>query len=161
MKYPTFILCIFAGLMFNQAMAEGTKLHTDTLTVVVEGTNVDARFEPALLQINPGDVIRFVVREGLHTITAYHPDNRRILRMPESAESFDSGPLTKGDIWYLTITEPGVYDYFCLPHEKMGHAGRIISGSDKIIPEYSKERVPEAVLQKLAFETKQFFKINK
>jgi plastocyanin len=108
---------------------------------------------PVVVQVQPGDVIQFVVREGLHTVTAYHPNNRLLLRIPNTAESFDSGLLKAGDTWFLTVETEGVYDYFCLPHERIGHAGRILSGSVKSIPNYPKGQIPEAALKKLNTET--------
>ncbi|MDR9419919.1 plastocyanin/azurin family copper-binding protein [Gracilimonas sp.] len=127
----------------------------DTLTVKVLGTAEDARFEPVVLQIQPGDVIRFEVVEGLHTVTAYHPDNRRPLRIPETAQSFDSDLLRAGDIWLLKLDKEGVYDYFCLPHERMGHAGRIISGTEICAPNFEDSLIPEAVLKTLNNAEKQ------
>jgi len=103
------------------------EIEPDTVTVKVLGTDADSRFEPQVVLVKPGDVIRFEVEEGMHTVTAYHPDNRRDLRIPENAESFDSGILTTGDTWLLTITRPGEYNYFCMPHERMGHVGKIVS----------------------------------
>lgn len=97
----------------------------DTLTVKVLGMHEDSRFEPAELSVSAGDVVRFTIEEGVHTVTAYHPDNRRPLGIPETADSFDSGPLSAGDIWYLEIQVPGEYNYFCLPHERFGHVGKI------------------------------------
>ncbi|MEX0994696.1 MAG: plastocyanin/azurin family copper-binding protein [Balneolaceae bacterium] len=126
-----------------------SRFQSDTLTVRVLGTESDARFEPAIVQVSPGDVIRFEVLEGIHTVTAYHPDNRRPLRMPANAEPFDSGPLTIGDVWELTLEVKGVYDYFCLPHEQMGHAGRIITGDVADMPAYDDSRLPEAVRNRL------------
>lgn len=126
---------------------------SDTLTVKVLGTAEDARFEPAVLQIQPGDVIRFEVVEGLHTVTAYHPNNRRPERIPDRAQSFDSGMLTTGQIWFLTLDEVGVYDYFCLPHERMGHAGRILVGDVKDIPDYPAGRIPASIIEMLNRET--------
>jgi len=108
----------------------------DTVTVKVLGTNADSRFEPQVVRVKPGDIIRFEVEEGMHTVTAYHPDNRRELRIPENAESFDSGILTAGDTWLLTITRPGEYNYFCMPHERMGHVGTIISDKSFQINEH-------------------------
>lgn len=128
----------------------------DTLTVKVLGTAEDARFEPVVLQVESDDVIRFEVVEGLHTVTAYHPDNRRPQRIPEKAESFDSGMLNAGEVWFLVIEEPGVYDYFCLPHERMGHAGRIILGKQTIIPNYEDALLPKAVEEILNKNQEQF-----
>lgn len=121
----------------------------DTLVVKVMGTHDDARFEPAIIQVLPGDVIRFEVMEGLHTVTAYHPDNRRPLRIPTTATSFDSGMLNAGDSWLLLIEEQGVFDYFCLPHERMGHAGRIISGAENTLPTYDDTLIPDVVVKTL------------
>lgn len=100
---------------------------TDTLTVVVAGSMDNARFIPDQLTIQTGDVVRFEVHEGIHTVTAYHPNNRRDLGIPEQANSFDSGPIATGDIWYLKVSVRGVYNYFCIPHESMGHTGQIIA----------------------------------
>lgn len=138
----------FAGITENQ--------DADTVKVEVKGTDSNARFEPAVVEVKPGDTIQFVVSEGLHTVSAYHPDNRRPLRIPETAESFDSGLLKAGDTWFLKIEAEGVYDYFCLPHERLGHAGRILSGAVPSIPDYPAEQIPEAVLTKLDTETTSF-----
>ncbi|MDZ7657699.1 plastocyanin/azurin family copper-binding protein [Fodinibius sp.] len=128
----------------------------DTVTVEVKGTDGDARFDPVVVAVNPGDVIQFLVREGLHTVTAYHPENRRPKRIPLSAKPFDSGLMEQGDEWLLTISEEGVYDYFCLPHEKIGHVGRIIAGSLDAAEDYPDEGMPKAALTKLKEETEIF-----
>lgn len=154
MKYSAVIFFIMflsaSGLGFAEA---SNVVVTDTITVEVKGTDADARFDPVVVELNPGDVIQFVVREGWHTVTAYHPKNRRPQRIPASAESFDSGLLEQGDQWYLKISEEGVYDYFCLPHEKIGHAGRVIAGAFDAIGDYPEEGMPGVVLQKLNKET--------
>lgn len=129
---------------------------TDTVTVEITGLSSEARFQPAVVQVDPGDVIRFIVREGLHTVTAYHPDNRRPRRTPEGTNSFDSGLLEKGDVWFWEAGPAGVYDYYCLPHERMGHAGRIISGSFKNIPDYPVGQIPNAVIKTIDKETRNF-----
>ncbi|MEQ8525886.1 plastocyanin/azurin family copper-binding protein [Gracilimonas sp.] len=116
---------------------------SDTLVVEVTGTGTDAKFVPALIQVNAGDVIRFEVLEGMHTVTAYHPDNRRPLRIPDAASSFDSGMLNKGDVWLLKIDEKGVYDYFCMPHERLGHVGRILVGTKEASAEYDNSLIPK------------------
>lgn len=103
----------------------------DTVTIKVLGTHDDSRFEPAWVEIRPGDVVRFEVKEGIHTVTAYHPNNRRDLGIPKEADSFDSGVLSGGDVWFLKISIPGEYNYFCLPHERMGHTGTIVASNDE------------------------------
>ena len=148
MKYLALILFTFSG-MPDAVATDFAMINADTVAVEIKGTDVDARFNPVVVQVNPGDVVRFIVREGWHTVTAYHPDNRRPLRIPEKAKSFDSGLLKSGDIWFLKIETEGVYDFFCLPHERMGHVGRILSGPVKSSPDYPEGRIPDAVLKKL------------
>lgn len=126
---------------------------TDTLTVRVLGTAEDARFEPQVIQAQTGSVIKFVVMEGLHTVTAYHPDNRRPQRIPEEAVPFDSGILKAGDIWFFRPEIKGVYDYFCLPHERMGHAGRVLVGEIEALPGYPSGRIPSSVIDTLKRDT--------
>lgn len=152
-------LCNFIFLVF----IIGTPISTlaspaDTLTVKVLGTAEDARFEPVVLQAEPGDVIRFEVIEGLHTVTAYHPDNRRPLRIPDKAASFDSGMLTAGQVWFLTLDTDGMYDYFCMPHERMGHAGRILVGDVHKIPNYPSGRIPATIIEMLNREMDKIFR---
>lgn len=120
---------ILAGLYVLPSVVQAQPGKVDTMLVKILGTGENARYEPSHLEINPGDVIRFQVQEGIHTVTAYHPDNRRAQRIPEKAESFDSGPLQTGSVWFLQLKKEGVYNYFCRPHEQLGHVGRTIVGS--------------------------------
>lgn len=154
MKSLVVILSISFLSVSGSGFAKASNLTlTDTVTVEVKGTESDARFDPVVVEVNPGDVVLFVVREGWHTVTAYHPENRRPQRIPASAKPFDSGLMETGDQWFLTISEEGVYDYFCLPHEKMGHVGRVVAGSLKTADVYAEEGMPSVVLKKLNEET--------
>lgn len=154
-------LALFLPLLFfnsesvsmdnEDCLMEGNT-EANTVIVAVKGTGMDARFEPAVVHVQPGDVIQFEVMEGLHTVTAYHPDNRRPQRIPDEAESFDSGPLQAGQTWQLEIKHKGIYNYFCLPHESMGHVGRIVSGNDLVDPGYDYELLPEAVKLKYQYD---------
>jgi plastocyanin len=89
-----------------------------------------AWFDPVGLYVAPGTTVRWIVRENVHTTTAYHPRNdRHSLRIPDRARPWDSGYLVKpGSHFEITITEPGVYDYYCVPHEAAGMVGRIVVG---------------------------------
>jgi plastocyanin len=87
-------------------------------------------FDPMGILIEPGQTVRWVLEANVHTSTAYHPDNDgHALRIPEAAEPWDSGYLVEpGDDFEVSLTVPGVYDYFCAPHEMAGMVGRIIVG---------------------------------
>ena len=88
-------------------------------------------FDPIGLYVEPGTTVRWVVRQNVHTTTAYHPRNdHHSLRIPERATPWDSGFLVNpGDHFEVTLTVPGVYDYYCAPHEAAGMVGRIIVGT--------------------------------
>lgn len=88
----------------------------------------DVWFEPVGLRVEPGRTIRWIVDRGVHTSTAYHPDNGDFPhRMPEEAAAWDSGHLTgAGEAYEYTFRREGVYDYFCRPHEAAGMVGRIV-----------------------------------
>jgi plastocyanin len=87
-------------------------------------------FDPIGLYVEPGTTVRWIVRENVHTTTAYHPRNDlHSLRIPEGAMPWDSGYLVhRGDAFDVTLTVVGVYDYYCKPHEAAGMVGRIVVG---------------------------------
>jgi len=85
-------------------------------------------FDPVGLWVPRGATIRWNLRGNVHTTTAYHPDNEEhSLRIPKAAQPWDSDYLVDpGDSFSVTLTVPGVYDYYCAPHEQGGMVGRII-----------------------------------
>jgi plastocyanin len=87
-------------------------------------------FDPIGLRIEPGQTVRWIVHSNVHTTTAYHPRNdQHSLRIPERAEPWDSRFLVNpGNHFEVTLRVPGVYDYFCAPHEAAGMVGRIVVG---------------------------------
>jgi plastocyanin len=92
-------------------------------------------FDPAGIHIAPGDTVRWIQISGFHSITAYHPRNdNHELRIPGSAEPWDSDILLadypkRGATFEHVFTIPGVYDYFCKPHEMAGMVGRVVVGT--------------------------------
>ena len=86
-------------------------------------------FDPIGVYVEPGQTVRWVVAENTHTTTAYHPKNsNHSLRIPRDAAPWDSGFLNPGELFEITLTVEGVYDYYCMPHEAAGMVGRIIVG---------------------------------
>ena len=89
-------------------------------------------FDPIGLHIAPGQSIRWTNQDpgNSHTATAYHPAIlTRPLRMPENAKPWDSDYLLPNDTFTVTLSTPGVYDYYCQPHEHAGMVGRIVVGT--------------------------------
>lgn len=88
-------------------------------------------FRPHGLAVEAGTTIRFVNRDpsNSHTATTYHPDNfDRIRRIPKAAHPWDSDFLLPDESYEVTLGVPGVYDYYCIPHEMAGMVGRIMVG---------------------------------
>lgn len=113
-----------------------------------QGTTV--WFDPIGLLVEPGTTVRWMIHENVHTTTAYHPDNdNHALRIPEGATPWNSDYLVEpGEHFEITLTVPGVYDYFCIPHEAAGMVGRIIVGDPRgpgAMPFDYFEGLPEAV----------------
>ena len=90
-------------------------------------------FDPIGLYMEPGTTVRWLLRQNVHTTTAYHPRNdKHSLRIPEGAMPWDSGYLVQpGEHFDVTLTVPGVYDYYCTPHEGAGMVGRIVVGNSR------------------------------
>lgn len=108
---------------FAAAMAE----------IAMRGTKDGGRiwFDPVGLYIEPGQRLRFLNRDGgnTHTATAYSPDiDGRPLRIPAGAKGWDSDYLDPDQAFEITLEVPGVYDFYCRPHEHAGMVGRIVVG---------------------------------
>ncbi|GHF73307.1 cupredoxin domain-containing protein [Seohaeicola zhoushanensis] len=89
-------------------------------------------FEPQGLAVDPGTTLRFTNRDpgNSHTATAYHPELfGRTRRIPASARPWDSDFLLPEESFEVTLTVPGVYDFYCLPHEMAAMVGRIVVGT--------------------------------
>jgi plastocyanin len=114
-------------------LPSGRALARDLEVIEMRSDRLGARvwFDPIGLYVQPGATVRWIVRENVHTTTAYHPANEHHeLRIPERAVPWDSGVLVHpGDHFDVTLTVPGVYDYYCAPHEGAGMVGRIVVGA--------------------------------
>lgn len=121
---------ILAGLLIAPLSAHAAGTVEITMQGRQDGSHV--WFDPIGVHIQPGQTIRWTNRDAgnSHTVTAYHPLNfDRPLRMPQNAEPFDSDYLLPGETFSVTFGEPGVYDYYCVPHEHAGMVGRIVVGT--------------------------------
>jgi plastocyanin len=114
------------------AAVRGARLRSTAALEVIEmrsdALGSQVWFDPIGLYVEPGTTVRWMVRENVHTTTAYHPQNdHHPLRIPEHAVPWDSGYLVHaGDHFDVRLTVPGVYDYYCMPHEAVGMVGRIV-----------------------------------
>lgn len=128
------ILRIGGGLLLaGSVLPRSTEASADILEIGMQG-NADGSkvwFDPIGVLVQPGQTIRWTNRDpgNAHTATAYHPKNfDHVRRIPERAEPWNSDYLLPNEIFAITLTVEGVYDYFCLPHEMAGMVGRIVVG---------------------------------
>lgn len=85
----------------------------DLTVVALSGTS----FSPENVTIQVGDRVRWVVNDGVHTVT---PDN------PGQAGAWTgTGLMSGGEQFEHTFTTAGVYNYHCVPHESLGMTGTI------------------------------------
>jgi plastocyanin len=124
---------ILAGLPFYDARAA-----TETADIIMRG-NADGSkvwFEPKGLLVQPGQTVGWTNKDpgNAHTSTAYHPQNdNHPLRIPADAKPWSSDYLLPDHSFSVVLTKPGVYDYFCIPHEMAGMVGRIVVAGDYVL----------------------------
>lgn len=115
--------------------AHGRTRRRGEVVIAMRSADQGARvwFEPAGVLVRPGTLVRWIVGEGVHTTTAYHPSHGgRPRRIPGGARPWDSGHLTSpDDSFEVTLEAEGVHDYFCRPHEAAGMVGRIVVASGR------------------------------
>lgn len=126
------LLCLASGAIATLAIRPPLRAST-TAVIEMRGTARGERvwYAPLGLAVTPGVRLHFVNGDlgNSHTATAYHPEiMERPRRIPDGAEPWDSGFLLPGESFEVTLTQPGVYDFYCLPHEHAGMVGRIVVG---------------------------------
>lgn len=80
-------------------------------------------FSPAILQIAPGDTVKFTVVDKGHNSVAKKG------MLPEGAEPW-KGKMSKEV--EVTFDVEGTYGYVCIPHYSMGMVGLILVGDYKV-----------------------------
>lgn len=146
---------VLAALSLPGAMAMAQEVIDISMTGKPRGAHV--WFDPMGVLLRAGQTVRWTNRDtgNSHTATAYHQANfDRPLRIPADAEPWDSGYLLPGESFSATLTVPGVYDYYCVPHEMAGMVGRVVverPPSGWLETSWPDDGVPEAALK--AFPT--------
>ena len=113
-----------AGLPFVAAAADPIEIR---MLGTANGSEV--WFDPFGIRVTPGTTLRWRNDDlgNAHTTTAFHPQNgNHPLRIPTDAIPWNSDYLLPDETFAVRLTIPGVYDYFCIPHEMAGMVGRIV-----------------------------------
>ena len=104
-------------------------------------------FEPAQVQVAPGDTVTFIPTDKSHNAETI----KEIL--PEGAEPF-KGKIN--DEIVVTFTEPGAYGVKCLPHLGMGMVALVVVGDappnldqakDAKLPKKARDRLDAAIAE--------------
>lgn len=102
-------------------------------------------FEPAFVQAEPGDTIRFIPEDKSHNVESIEG------MLPAGVEKFKS---KMNEEFVLTVTEPGIYGVKCTPHFAMGMVMAIKVGEDAAnleeakgakMPKKAQERMEETL----------------
>ncbi len=111
--------------------SQQTAQATGAGNIIVVELNDKLRFVPTEITIKAGDTVEWRNIGFIpHTVTAdprRAPSSRNVA-LPDDAEAFDSGWVMSGQWFRYTFSEPGVYRYVCLPHERAGMLGAVIVG---------------------------------
>lgn len=113
-----------AGLVLGAAaalMAVSPAMAAEhTVKMLNKGAGGMMVFEPALINVKPGDTVVFLPSDKTHNAETIPG------MLPSGATPFKgamSQPVK------VTFTKPGVYGYKCLPHLGMGMVGAVVVGS--------------------------------
>jgi len=99
--------------------------------VIVEagGGPTGLKFVPERVEIEVGQTVLWRnVSFDIHTVTA-DPGlaaNSENVRLPEGAETFNSGRFSPDETFTYTFETSGEYRYFCIPHEATGMVGEVV-----------------------------------
>lgn len=128
------VLRVGGGVLAAFSLPQADARAPDAVEIGMQGRADGSQvwFDPIGVRLEPGQTIRWInLNSGnSHTSTAYHPANfGRPRRVPEDATPWNSDYLLPNETFTVILTRPGVYDYYCVPHEQAGMVGRIIVGA--------------------------------
>ncbi len=76
----------------------------------------DYTYAPQSITIPAGTAVTWTNEDSvIHTVTSADGSGTDA----GTTDLFDSGSMGKGDTFSYTFTEPGTYDYLCVPHRSM------------------------------------------
>jgi plastocyanin len=105
----------FTLAVYAMTLLVGMVLHTSVFAVTHTVQVGNYYFNPSSLNVEIGDIVKWVWVQGSHTTTSSS--------IPGGAASWDA-PINSGNQTYsYTVTVAGVYNYVCTPHAGMGQTG--------------------------------------
>ena len=109
----------FTFAVFTMTLLAGMVIHTSLFAVTHTVTVQNYNFNPSSLNVEVGDIVKWVWVNGSHTTTS--------TSVPAGATSWDS-PLNSGNQTFsYTVTTAGTYNYHCTPHAGMGMVASFVA----------------------------------
>jgi len=113
-----FVVIIIFSLAACGTDADGDLENNNDEPAPNEVWMIGVTFEPGDREIEAGTTVTWINQSNLnHTVTSGP--------LGEHDGQFDSGNLTPGEQYEYTFSTPGVYPYYCRPHELEEMAGTI------------------------------------
>jgi|YNPNPStandDraft_1061719.scaffolds.fasta_scaffold205262_1 plastocyanin len=106
--FPVLLFIIVAGCASGAPAAQPTPSQTASIQPPTASITISGfAFVPQTIEITAGTKVVWMNNDSVvHTVTS----NDRI---------FDSGNMSRGATFSFTFTQPGTYEYFCIPHPYM------------------------------------------
>ncbi|MEN2494530.1 MAG: Plastocyanin [Hyphomicrobiaceae bacterium hypho_1] len=128
------ILCIIAfSLITTLSHASGHASGKVHVVQMLNKSTVDKKqkmvFEPSIVKVNVGDVVRFVSTDSGHNSSSIKE------MLPSGAKKWES-KINKD--FEVTFEQDGTYGYMCTPHYGMGMVGVVLVGDHKVNYEAAK-----------------------
>ncbi|WP_411966813.1 plastocyanin/azurin family copper-binding protein [Haloferax sp. YSSS75] len=135
------------GEQTNGEQTDGEQTLTLTILEIAEllAETTAFHYEPTGISVEPGDVVLYSAETPDHGVAAYHERHGRQNRVPEGVGPISAPLVPVGGYWLYKFETPGVYDFYCPPHQIFGMVSRVVV-TDGDVPELSIEetgRPPE------------------
>jgi len=137
MKVLNVALATAIATLAGAALPSVASAGTTIVKIVTDEASGDLIFEPAQINIQPGDTVVWVQADAdnEHNVAAY-PD-----KIPEGTSPFVSPMMGKaGESWVMTFDTKGSYFYHCHPHEAVSMKGLIVVGRASLPEEFRKSQ---------------------
>jgi plastocyanin len=127
---PVVVIVTLITLFFlsNRTPNPARTLDPEAGEILVRLTD-ELRFVPDRVEIQVGQTVVWVNEsEKVHTVST-HPEEatrEEHASVPAGSEHFDSANLGPGQTFKRTFTVPGVYKYYCHPHQNMAMLGEVV-----------------------------------
>jgi plastocyanin len=121
------VLLVLASLVLSACGSSNSSTPSDSGTVTgltcpnghaavakTEVTVADFSFTPDCIVVTAGSIVTWT-NTGMpaHTVTS-------------DTGAFDSGPLGNAGVFHFTFSDPGTFNYHCIPHQSLGMTGTVI-----------------------------------